>query len=485
MKRFIEGEDRRQATLLPDCLEDYVSDDNPVRVIEAFVDGLDLKALGFEGVEPEATGRPGYHPAAMLKIYLYGYLNRIPSSRRLERETQRNMELMWLTGRLMPDFKTIADFRKDNGPAIRAVCMQFVILCRRLNLFTQAIVAIDGSKFKAVNNRDKNFTRAKVQKHIEQVETSIARYLDALDRTDKEDSDVAEAKTSRLKEKIAGLKRQMQSLKDMEKQVEAAPDNQISLTDPDARSMATSGRGTGMVGYNVQVAVDTEHHIILAHEVINEGHDRTQLAAMGEKALEATGQEEITALADRGYYKDEEALALEGTGVLPCVPKTQTSNNPNRGLFSGDDFIYNAKADHYTCPAGEILTKAAVGAHRKHGFDRYRNLTACLSCGLKPRCAPDSPSTRDNIKHIKRWMHEGVLDKMQARLERMPEAMTIRRQTVEHTFGTLKAWMGATHFLTKTLKNVRTEMSLQVLAYNMKRMINMFGVKPLMGAIAA
>jgi hypothetical protein len=282
-----------------------------------------------------------------------------------------------------------------------------------------------------------------------------------------------------LKEKIAGLKRQMQNLKEMGKQVEAAPDKQISLTDPDARSMATSGRGTGMVGYNVQMAVDAKHHLIVAHEVINEGHDRSQLAAMGKKALEATGQEEITALADRGYYNGEEVLALEGTGVLPYVPKTQTSNNPNRGLFSGQDFIYDAQHDRYTCPAGEHLTKGAVRSDRQDNIDIYRNLAACLTCALKPQC------TTDKIRRVKRWQHEGVLDKMQARLDRLPEAMTIRRQTVEHAFGTLKAWMGATHFLTKTLKNVRTEMSLQVLAYNMKRMINMFGVKPLMAAIAA
>jgi len=358
-------------------------------------------------------------------------------------------------------------------------CTQFVALCRRLNLFTQAIVAIDGSKFKAVNNRDKNFTRAKVQKRIAQVEASIARYLDALERADREDSDVVEAKTGRLKEKIAGLKRQMQNLKEMGKQVEAAPDKQISLTDPDARSMATSGRGTGMVGYNVQMAVDAKHHLIVAHEVVNEGHDRTQLAAMGIKALEATGQEEITALADRGYYNGEEVLALEGTGVLPCVPKTQTSNNPNRGLFSGQDFIYDPQHDRYTCPAGEHLTKGAVRSDRQDNIDIYRSLTACLTCALKPQC------TTDKIRRVKRWQHEGVLDKMQARLDRLPEAMTTRRQTVEHAFGTLKAWMGATHFLTKTLKNVRTEMSLQVLAYNMKRMINMFGVKPLIAAIAA
>src|SRR5215475_14024601 len=306
MKRFVEGEDRRQGALLPHCLDDYVTENNPVRVIEAFIDELDLATLGFDGVVPETTGRPAYHPATLLRIYLYGYLNHVQSSRRLERETQRNMELMWLTGRLAPDFKTIADFRKDNGAAIRAVCTQFVTLCRRMNLFTQAIAAIDGSKFKAVNNRDKNFTRAKVEKRIAQVKASIARYLDALERTDKEDSDVAEARTARLKEKIAGLKQQMQLLKEMGKKVEASPDKQVSLTDPDARSMATSGRGTGMVGYNVQIAVDTKHHLIVAHEVINEGHDRSQLASMGKKALEATGLEEITALADRGYYKDEE-----------------------------------------------------------------------------------------------------------------------------------------------------------------------------------
>ena len=284
----------------------------------------------------------------------------------MERETQRNIEVMWLTGRLMPDFKTIAEFRRNNGSAIRAVCTQFVTLCRRLNLFTKAIVAIDGSKFKAVNNRDKNFTKAKVEKRIEQVEASIGRYLDAMERADREDSDVAEAKTSRLKEKIEGLKRQMQYLKDMEKRVEAAPDHQVSLIDPDARSMATSGKGTGTVGYNVQVAVDAEHHLIVAHEVTNTGHDRSQLASMGKKALEATGNEEITALADRGYYDSEEVLACEGTGVLPYVPKTQTSNNPNRGLFSGQDFIYDATNDHYTCPAGEILTKGEVRSDRQH-----------------------------------------------------------------------------------------------------------------------
>src|SRR5256886_2789445 len=263
MHRFIDGEDRMQrAALLPHSLEDYVGEENPVRVIEVFIDELELAALGFSGMTPAVTGRPAYHPSTLLKIYLYGYLNRVQSSRRLEREAQRNIELMWLTGRLAPDFKTIADFRKDNGAAIQSGCCQFVELCRGLKLFTGAVVAIDGSKFKAVNNRDKNFTVAKVGKRMEQADTSIARYLRALDQADREEGDVAEAKSLRLKEKIAGLRRQMQALKEMAQQVQAAPDQQVSLTDPDARSMATSGRGTGVVGYNVQIAVDAEHHLI-------------------------------------------------------------------------------------------------------------------------------------------------------------------------------------------------------------------------------
>src|SRR6201982_3287749 len=477
MKRFVEGEDRRQGALLPHCLEDYVTENNPARVIEAFIDELYLATLGFDGVVPETTGRPAYHPATLLKIYLYGYLNRVQSSRRLEREAQRNIELMWLTGRLAPDFKTIADFRKDNGAAIRAVCREFVKLCRALGLLTRAVVAIDGSKFKAVNNRDKNYTVAKVIGRIEQVDASIARYLRALDRADREESDVAEVKSIRLKEKIAGLRRQMQSLKEMEPPVQDAPDQQVSLTDPAARSMATSGKGTATVGYNVQIAVDAEHHLIVAHEVTNQGYDRHQLAPMAFKAQQAAGCEKITALADRGYFNGDQVLSCEGTGVAPIVPKTLTSGNAKRGLFTGPDFLYDAEKYYYTCPAGAKLTKANRRADHAEDFDFYRHLTACFTCPLKSRCTPTK------LRRIKRWVNEGVLDRMQDRLDRMPEAMGVRRQTVEHPFGTLKAWMGATHFLTRTLDKVRTEMSLPVLAYNLKRMISILGTGPLIEAI--
>ena len=479
MKRFVEGEDRRQSLLLPDSLDDYVTEDNPVRVVEVFIDELDLGALGFEGMAPAATGRPAYHPSTMLKVYLYGYLNRVQSSRRLEREAQRNIELMWLTGRLAPDFKTIANFRRDNGAAIRAACAQFVVLCRQLRLFTRAVVAIDGSKFKAVNNRDRNFTVAKVAKRLQQVDASIVRYLAALDRADREEGDVAEAKTTRIKDKIAGLRRQMQALREMQVRVQEAPDQQVSLTDPDARSMATSGRGTGVVGYNVQTAVDAEHHLIVAHEVTNQGHDRSQLAPMGLEAKAATGCEAITVLADRGYFSGEQVLSCEGTGVVPVVPKTETSSGTKRGFFTRADFIYDAEHDHYTCPAGAKLTKATRRADHAEDFDFYRHLSACFTCPLRPKCTPTK------LRRIKRWEHEAVLDRMQARLDRMPDAMLVRRASVEHPFGTLKAWMGATHFLTRTLKNVRTEMSLLVLAYNIKRMIQIFGVAPLMAAIRA
>jgi transposase len=478
MKRFVEGEDRRQGVLLPEFLDDYVSEENPVRVIDAFVEALDLEALGFEGVVPEATGRPGYHPSVLLKIYVYGYINQVASSRRLEREAQRNVELMWLTGRLAPDFKTIADFRKDNGPAIRATCRRFVDLCRRLELFTHAVAAIDGSKFKAVNARDKNFTRAKLQKRMDQVEASIERYMAALETADRQEGELAQAKSVRLKDKIAQLCEQMAAFKALEPVMEAAPDQQLSLSDPDARSMATSGRGSGIVGYNVQAAVDAEHHLIVAHEVTNIGHDRGQLSTMAGEAKAAMGADQLEVLADRGYFSGEEVLACEPLGVTPYVPKPMTSGAKARGRFGKQDFVYHPDEDVYRCPAGETLSRRFTSV--EDGMNLYVYWTSnCASCPIKNQC------TSGKERRVKRWEHEAVIDAMQARLDAKPDAMRIRRATVEHPFGTLKAWMGATHFKTRTLDKVRTEMSLHVLAYNLKRMIAILGPQPLMAAIRA
>jgi transposase len=478
MTRFIEGAPRSQSLLFPEQLDDWIADDNPVRAVDAFVEELDLGGLGFERAEPAETGRPAYHPADLLKIYIYGYLNRIPSSRRLEREAQRNVELMWLIGRLAPDFKTIADFRRDNGEAIRNVCREFVELSRQVGLFGDAVVAIDGSKFKAVNNRDKNFTPHKLKARMQQLEESIARYLNDLDRADRDPATVPAARVSQLKEKIATVKEQVRKLRRIEQQVNMTSDRQVSLTDPDARSMATSGRGTGIVGYNVQAAVDTTHHMIVAHEVVNVGHDRTQLTAMAKAARDAVGQKQMTVLADRGYFKGEEILQCTQEGINALVPKPLTSNSKAEGRFDKRDFIYNPKRDEYRCPAGERAIWRMTTVEKGLTLHRYWP-SACPRCPIKSRCTPS------DYRRITRWEHEQVLDDMQNRLDRTPQASRWRRQTVEHPFGTLKAWMGSTHFLTKTLPKVRTEMSLQVLAYNLKRALNIFGTQLLVAFMRA
>ncbi len=479
MKRFVEGVDRDQSTLFPERLEDWIGEDNPVRVIDVFVEELDLGGLGFGGVEPRATGRPSYHPCVLLKLYIYGYLNRVQSSRRLEREAGRNVEVMWLTGRLAPDHKTIADFRKDNGLAIRNVCARFVALCRQLDLFADASVAIDGSKFKAVNARDRNFTRAKMKRRMEQIEESVERYLHQLDSTDRQEPSLARTtRTVRLKDKIATLKEEMQRLKELEVRMLATPDRQISLTDPDARSMATSGRGSGMVGYNVQAAVDSKHHLIVAHEVTNVGTDRSQLSAMAKQTKGALETDRLDVVADRGYFNSEEILACEAAGITVTLPKPLTSNNKAKGRFVKQDFRYVAAADAYICPAGERLVYHFTNQEKGLTLRRYWT-TACRGCAIKDRC------TTGKERRITRWEHEHLLEAVQRRLDEHPEKMRQRRETVEHPFGTIKSWMGATHFQMKTLKRVATEMALHVLAYNLKRLMNIMGINPLIAAMRA
>jgi transposase len=445
-----------------------------------FVDNLDLADLGFDGVEPQSTGRPSYHPAVLLKLYVYGYLNAVQSSRRLEREANRNVEVMWLTRRLAPDHKTIADFRKDNGPAIRKVCARFVELCRRMGLLSVASVAIDGSKFKAVNNRDRNFTEGKMARRMAQIEESVARYLHQLESADRQERTKARAmRINRLNEKIATLAEEMKRLEAIEKQRLAQPDQQISFTDPDARSMATSGRGSGVVGYNVQAAVDTQNHLIVAHEVTTSGSDRAQLAPMSKLTKEVLGVDHLDVVADRGYFTSEQILECAQAGVTVMVPKPQTSNNRARGQFGKPDFRYVASEDMYICPADEALVFVS---HKREtdGLSLRRYETrACSRCKLRKQC------TTSSYRSIARWEHEHVLEDVQRRLDENPQAMRVRRETVEHPFGTIKARMGATHFLMKRLKNVKTEMALAVLAYNLTRVMNIVGIGPLIRAIRA
>jgi transposase len=479
MGRFVEGADRGQATLLPECLDDWIEAENPVRAIDAFVDALDLAEMGFDGVTPAATGRPAYHPGLLLKLYIYGYLNRVQSSRRLERDAGRNLELLWLLGRLAPDHKTIADFRRDNGPALKKVCARFVDLCRDMGLLTTASVAIDGSKFKAVNNRDRNFTKGKIERRRQQLEDSVARYLAQLDTADRHwPTEALVIKESHLKAKLAKLKEEMAKLDAHEKRMLASPDEQVSLTDPDSRSMATSGRGSGVVGYNVQVAVETEHHLIIAHEVTTSGSDRAQLANMAAQAKEVLQVDELEAVADRGYYNSPEILKCEEMGVTVTLPKPMTSGAKAEGRFGKQDFEYIAADDAYRCPAGKRLTYRF--AREEDGkLMRVYWTTVCGSCPLQSKC------TTGNERRIKRWEHEHVLEAAQARLDANPMAMRQRRETVEHPFGTMKMRMGATHFLMKTLPRVASEMALHVLAYNLTRVTNLVGVKGLMAAIKA
>ena len=405
-------------------------------MIDAFVEALDLASLGFAGVEPKATVRPAYHPATMLKIYLYGYLNRIQSTRRLEQEARRNLELMWLVGRLAPDFKTLADFRAGNTAAIKNVCREFIVLCRRWQLFTESTVAIDGSKFKAVNHRDRNFTSGKMKTRMALIEQSIAEYLMHLDRMDRKETPGNPRKSARLQERIATLKEEMARLKGLKRRMEASPDGQLSLTDPDARSMASQGKGTGIVGYNVQTAVDTKHHLIVTHEVTNVGSDRAHLVKMAEAAREAIGTDKLTAIADRGYYSIEQLQACE-EATRRC-------------------------------------------ASHENGLTFYKHWSsACPRCTLRSKC------TTSDYRRITRWEHEVVLDRVHARLDRDPALMTVRRSTVEHPFGTIKAWMGATHFLCRRLPRVRAEMSLHVLAYNLKRVMKIMGPRPMIEALRA
>lgn len=475
MARYIQGVERHQVTLFPACMDDFIPEDSPARVVDAFVDELNLAALGFLGAA--ATGRPGYHPATLLKLYIYGYLNQVQSSRRLEREAGRNVEVMWLTGKLVPDFKIIADFRREHGVAILAACRRFVLLCRELGLIAGGTVAVDGSRMRAVNARDRNFTPVTIRRRMEQVDASIVRYLGMLDTAGRQESEAAELRTTRLTTRLGGLRRQMRELEEMEEAVMASPDRQISLTDPDARAMASAGTGTGLVGYNLQAAVDANTHIVVAHEVINLSHDRTSLATMGKQAREATGIETLTVLADRGYFSGPEVLACEEAGIVAICPKPLTSGAKAEGRFGKQDFVYHSETDTYCCPAGETITRRFSSL--EHGLTLYGYATsACRSrCTVKANC------TASTERRIKRWEHEEVIDTMQARLDRWPDAMRVRRQTVEHVFGTIKDWMGRSHFKMRTLKNVATEASLHILAYNMKRAISLLGVPALVAAM--
>jgi transposase len=474
MSGFIKGESRSQTTLFPEALDEYITEENPIRLVDVFVDHLDLSSLGFK-TESAQTGRPGYHPATLLKLFIYGYLNRIQSSRRLEREAGRNVELMWLLERLAPDFKTIADFRKDNAVGIKNTCRSFIELCRQMNVFADVLVAIDGSKFKAVNSKENNHTPRKVQFHIARVEKHIADYLDQLDTQDEAEDELVDDQP--VQAKLDWLKKRLEELKILETRVNEHPEKQLSTTDPDSRLLKTQGM-TRMVCYNVQSAVETKHHLIVAHEVTNTP-DRGHLCSTAVKAQAALGRKDITVLADKGYYSGPDIKDTMDAGMTVLVPKGDTSGSKKKGIFNRSEFNYDARQNAYICPAKQKLPYRLTSTENGMEIRKYwATNETCRACRLKPQC-----STSKQPRRMSRWVHQDSLDQMDAIKQSLPESMLIRKQTVEHPFGTIKSWMGATHFLTRGFGNVRTEMNLHVLAYNLKRMISIFGTLELIRAM--
>jgi transposase len=453
-----------------------VGPDNPVRFIEAFADELDLAAAGFARVVPKATGRPGYDPADLLKLYVYGYLNRVRSSRRLEAETHRNIEVIWLLRGLKPDFKTIADFRRDNRAAFRPVFRSFVVLCRQLDLFGRELLAVDGTRIKAVNNKDRNFTRASLTKFIEAADAKLDDYLQRLDQSDVSESRTAGSRIKNLAEKIAAIRERRTRCKAMLTELDRTGEDQISLTDPDSRAMAAHTRVA--VGYNIQVAVDAKHKLIVEQQVTNQVVDMGLLTETATPAKELLDADGIAVVADSGSFKIEDIEACEKAGMTPYVPHPQRGPAVRAGLFRKDEFRYDPARDSFLCPAGHRLEAYTSSVIRGLKKVNYVNKEACRDCPLRARC------TKGRFRTVSRFENEAVLDRMKDRLAKRPDILDRRREVVEHPFGSIKQWMNQGAFLMRGLENVRGEFSLTALAYNLRRVLNLVGFKDLLAAVA-
>jgi transposase len=471
----ITGHDRHQMLLLPEAVDDYVGADSPVRFIDAFVDGLNLATAGFARVVPEATGRPGYAPGDLLKLYIYGYLNRVRSSRRLEAETGRNLEVIWLLRHLKPDFKTIADFRRDNHAAFRAVFREFVLLCRQLDLFGRELLAVDGTRIKAVNNKDRNFTQTSLTEFIRDADERLTDYVRRLDEGDATENKVTGgSRTQNLAEKIAALRAARDRHRSLLAELERTGESQISLTDPDSRAMASHTRVA--VGYNVQLAVDAKYKLIVEQQVTNQVVDMGLLKETAEPARAILGVERIDVVADRGYFKIEDIVACDEAGLTPHVPKPRRGSGVRRGFFHKDEFCYDPERDVFTCPSGQILEPHHYGRLRDLQRVGYSNPAACPACPLRARCTT-------NVRRVSRLENEAVLDRMAERLRARPELIDRRRETVEHPFGSIKQWMNQGAFLMRGLDNVRGEFSLTALVYNLRRAFNLVGVETMTAAL--
>lgn len=478
---YIAGSDRGEMLLLPEALDDYITPENPVRFIDAFVEQLDLSQAGFTKAQLNETGRPPYDPGDLLRLYLYGYLNRVRSSRGLEREAGRNLELIWLLRKLRPDFKTIADFRRSNSKGIKAVGREFILLCRKLELFGGELVAIDSTKIKAQNAKGRNYSEAKLKALLGEIERKLSAYLEELDQSDAQEEAAGDINSERLsveqlKAKIAQLKERKQQLQSVARDLEQSGERQISLTDPDSRAMSM-GQGS-TVGYNIQAAVDAKHSLIVETQVTNTPTDVGALGIMAIKAQENLETKNLSVIADKGYYNGKEVLACDTIGVTAYVAKPLTSANTARGLYGKESFRYDARENCYICPAGQKLTYRFATNEKGRAIYYYR-ASGCKSCPLKAKCTRNKEN-----RTITRLSCEEVQEKMAARVAANPQIMRRRKAIIEHCFGTIKRSLGYDYFLCRGLRHVTTEMNLTVLAYNLKRTCNLVGVSNLIAALS-
>jgi transposase len=471
------GADRGQIVLFPERLDDYVGEDNEVRVIDAFVEGLDLVKLKVSRAVPARVGTPGYDPRDLLKLYVYGYVNRIRSSRRLERECQRNVEVMWLVGRLAPDHKTIAEFRKVNAAALKQVWREFSVVCKELDLFGRELSFIDGTKIQAVNGKDRNFTVERLKKLLPRIEDRISEYLAELERQDAGEAGVETPAQKSLKEKLERLKERKTRYEEHQRGLKEEGERQLSLTDAESRRMKTR-EGFG-VCYNAQIAVDAKHHLIAAQDVTNEVNDREQLAEMARAAKEELEVETLEVVADRGYHNAAKVKECEDAKITAYVPAVESSKNANQELYTKLDFTYDAERDAYRCPAGQWLGFFTQSRDKGQEVRYYANAQACRECPLRAQCT----SSRKEGRRISRRADEPWAEDMEMRVKARPELQQQRKCVVEHPFGTMKRAMDFGYFLLKGLQKVRGEFSLMALAYNLRRVINVLGVKCLLEAL--
>jgi len=469
---YIKGSARGQHLLFPSTIDEYIDEANPVRAIGAFLGALDFVELGFMRGEAAETGRPGYDPRLLMGLFIWGHMNRVRSSRGLERECGRNLEAIWLMENLRPDFKTIADFRKDNGEPIKQVMVKFRLWCQAEELFGREVVAIDGSKFKAANNSERNFTQKKLAKLIKRERTQVDEYLKAVAEADEQEVAEPQLSAEQLREKLKGIKEKLAGHEEMLQEMKGSEVSQVSVTDADARLMKTS-KGSD-VSYNVQMVIDSKHKLIAACEVTNDGNDLGQLANMAQQGKEALGVDKLTVLADGGYFDGDTIKECEDAGITTYLPLPQSSAAQRRGLFPAEQFIYDEARDLFVCPQGEELTYRGLGkGSNKKEYRLYRT-HACGGCPLRTQC-----TTAKLGRQLRRWVNQDVLERLKERIRGQPELLKERKKLAEHPFGTIKRKMDQGYFLTKGIKKVTTEISLTILSYNLKRVINILGVEKL------